>query len=267
MLLRILAPTLALAAAPAAADVCQIGGEALTPGDEERARAACERARSRFAGLMGDPVPAVLVLVQDRPGYRIGILDGQAVVLWPSSAAAAVQAAEAHVEEQWREALPHEIAHALTAARFFPDGRFEAVGYGTPLPDWFEEAVAIWAEPRPSRDRRLAAARELPARRLELATILTMSHPAAGDPAALAARDGAAPPSNAALWDFYQQSVAVLAFIHELGGQEAVRILASRLMAGYTGQAAVTGLPGLPGSFELVEAEWSAWLEASRQAS
>lgn len=233
--------------------------------DAERARVACELARARIGGLLGHDIPAVLVMVEARAGYRIGILDQRAVVLWPSSDAMAVRAgtsaaATAHARAQWRETLPHEIGHALTAAHFFPDGEFTADGYGTPLPDWFEEGLAIWAEPMRHRDRRLAAARALPRDRLDLRAILSGEHPAARDAAALTARDGAAPPVDDDLWDFYPQSFAVLAFLHDRGGPDAVRELATRFMAGRTDPDTVVGLPGLPDTFEAVEADWSDWI-------
>jgi hypothetical protein len=258
----------AVAAGPAGVAECLIEGDRVPAADMARARAACEVARGRFAGLMGEPVPDVVVLVEERQGYRIGILEGRAVVLWPSSEVMVRQVGDgpgtrAYVEHQWRETLPHEIAHALTAAYFFPDGQFESTGYGTPLPDWFEEAMAIWAEPLASRDSRLAAARRLPAYRLDLGRILSMRHPAAGNDAALAVRDGALPPPDQALWDFYQQSLAVLAFIHDLGGPAAVRELASRLVTGAPGPDALAGLPGLPATFDEVTAAWRAWLDRS----
>jgi hypothetical protein len=255
---------LALPAAPATA-ACVIEGDALTAADADRALAACEAARGRFAELLGAAVPRVLVLVEERAGYRTGILEGHAVVLWPSSRAMARQlgdgpVADAHIAKQWRDVLRHEIAHALTAAHFFPAGDFESTGYGTPLPDWFEEALAIWAEPAASRESRLAAARRLPDHRLDLHAILTMRHPAAGSRAALAVRDGAPPPADDALWDFYQQSIAVLAFIHGLGGPAAVRELAVRLTADPRDARAVVALPGLPATLDEVESAWSEWL-------
>jgi hypothetical protein len=265
---------LALGVGPASGEECIVEVHGFGPAvpadaaDKQRARAACEAARDRFEELMGGPVPSVLILVEERSGYRIGILEGQAVVLWPSSTAMArvvgpTDGAEAYVERQWGEALPHEVGHALTAAHFFPDGRFESTGYGTALPDWFEEGLAIWAEPQASRDSRLAAARRLPSDRLHLAGILTTPHPAAGSEAALAVRDGAPPPADAALWDFYQQSLAALTFVHDLGGAAAVRTLAARFMAGETGPAALAGLPGLPATFDGVTAAWRRWLDRS----
>jgi hypothetical protein len=262
VLLALLA--LAPAAAPAAAS-CVIDGRDVTAEDADRALRACVAARGRFVELMGEPVPQVLVMVEERAGYRVGILEGHAVVLWPSSHAMARQvgegpAADAHIASQWRDVLRHEIAHALTAAHFFPEGEFESTGYGTPLPDWFEEGVAIWAEPRASRESRLAAARALPDDRLDLRSILTMRHPAAGNAAAIAVRDGAAAPLDTSLWDFYQQSIAVLAFVHGLGGAAAVRELATRLTTEPGDPAAAVGLAGLPGTFEALEAAWWEWL-------
>jgi hypothetical protein len=233
--------------------------------DEARARAACEAARARFVSLFGPDVPRVVVLVQERTGYRIGILDGKAVVLWPGSDALEARvrdgpAGRAWIASQWSDVLPHEIGHALTAALFFPDGQFRPTGYGTPLPDWFEEGVAVWTEPEASRERRLEAGRSLPPGRLDLRTILTMRHPAAGDTAALAFRDGSSIPADPALWDFYPQSAAVLGFILDRGGPAAVRELARRLDEDPDDPYAIVALPGLPASFRAVDAAWREWL-------
>ncbi|HEX7049193.1 MAG TPA: hypothetical protein VF188_03190 [Longimicrobiales bacterium] len=259
------------ATAPAPAASCEVVGADAAPADVARARAACETARARFAELFGAPVPGVRVILQDRAGYRTGTQGARAAVVWPTSEAMTARveggaAAERHVAMQWREVLPHEIAHTLLAARFFPEETGEGAGdpegavYGTPLPDWLDEGVAIWAEPLESRRRRLAQARALPEARRDLRAILTSTHPGAGNAAALAVRDGAAVPPDEALRDFYPQSIAVLAFLYDRGGREAVRDLVRRIAAGATLPAAVAGLPGLPARFEDVAAAWEEWL-------
>jgi hypothetical protein len=258
-----------LACAPAAAQPgvppCRVEGEAVTAEDAGRALAACEAAHARFVELLGSAAPGVIILVEERSGYRIGILDGQAVVLWPSTRAMRLRAgtgrgADAYLATQWNDVLRHEVGHALTAAHFFADGQFEATGYGTPLPDWLEEAIAIWVEPAASRESRIAAARKLPDHRLDLWTILRSRHPAAGSPAAMAVRDGAAPPADPDLVDFYQQAVAVLAFVHDHGGPVAVRELAIRLRADPGDNEAIVGLQGLPATSDAVDRAWQEWL-------
>jgi hypothetical protein len=91
---------------------------------------------------------------------------------------------ESFVAQEWSETLPHEIAHVMLAADFFPE---EAAGvpgrYGTPLPDWFDEAVAIWAEPDSVREARLAQARRHLQKIPALAELQGYVHPLRDDPA------------------------------------------------------------------------------------
>lgn len=234
--------------------------------DEALAHTACDMARARFAELFGEPVPEVRVILWERPHYRMGLLSGEAAIFWPSSEAMTPRtkdraAAEEHVAAQWREVLPHEISHILLAVRFFRDSGATPPGeYGTPLPDWLDEAVAIWAEPQTSRQRRVEQARELPDEYLDLHTILTTPHPATGRSAAYVARDGTARPADFTLWAFYPQAIAVLAFIHEHGGTAATSELVRRIQDEQEGPQAVAGLPGLPADFEQVDALWREWL-------
>lgn len=247
---------------------CGVMGAAVSEDDAFRAFEACAVARERFAELMGHPVPEVRVVVESRRGYRAGTAAGRAVILWPSSASMAARArasggadqAAGHVAAQWREVLPHEIVHALLATRFYPDGDLPEEGYGTPLPDWLEEGAAIWAEPARSRRSRLATARELPRVQRDLRAILEGEHPAAANRDALAVRDGAAPPSDQALWDFYPQSIAVVEFIYDQGGRPAFRELARRLADDPEDPEALVGLPGLPARMDRLVARWERWL-------
>lgn len=238
---------------------CTVGGNAIAA-DALRARHACGIARTRFAALFGVDAPALEIVLWDRPGYRVSDVGPAARVYWPTSAAAAAQPVEAH----WRDVLPHEAMHALVATHFFADGEELEAAYGTPLPDWFEEAAAIWAEPVANRRQRIAQARNLPAAFLALDGILTTPHPAARNPALLAARDGAALPANdAALWAFYPQAIAVLSFVHDAGGPPAVRRLVARLRATPTSVDVLAGLPGLPANAAEIATAWEKWLAAS----
>ncbi|MGH7477493.1 MAG: hypothetical protein ACRELD_14600 [Longimicrobiales bacterium] len=263
----LLALTIAM---PSTAGVtCDIAGTSTTPGDEVRARHACETARARFAQLFGHPVPRVRIVLWQSNGYRAGLDDrNHAVVFWPNSASIAVPddsaAAEKHLNEQWQNILPHEIAHVLLAARFFAE---QAAGdgseYGTPLPDWLDEGVAIWAESLGNRRTRLDDARALPERRRDLRAILGDSHPATGNSDILAIRDGAPPPDDEALWAFYPQSIAVLDFVYDAGGSDATRELVERLLSDPECDP-VSGLPGLPADFSDVVAAWDRWIDRTR---
>lgn len=261
--------TILVAAALAMASPCTVSGTA-AEGDVVRARTACETARARFADLFGTPAPALEIVLWDRAGYRVSDVGEGARVYWPSSAALQRSPATGRAADpalQWREVLPHEAMHALLAAEFFEPGDHREAAYGTPLPDWFEEAVAIWAESAAHRRQRVAQARNLPAELRALSTILTGEHPAARNKRLLAARDGAAlPDDDLALWAFYPQAIAVLTFVHDAGGAAAVRALAERLLLRHPDSDVLAGLPGLPAAPDELEMVWARWLPRSAES-
>lgn len=254
---------------------CTITGTA-PDADGALALAACAVARERFHELFGLTAPPLEIVLRPQPGYRVSDVGQGARVYWPTSAAiratlggagqAGVGAGQAavRVAQQWREVLPHEAMHALVAAHFFTSADDLSAPYGTPLPDWFEEGTAIWAEPVASRNTRLAQARRLAPEFQALPAILAGEHPAARNRALLEARDGAAlPREDRALWAFYPQSVAALSFVFEAGGAPAVLALAERLRKGAAASAALVGLPGLPADSAAVVAAWERWLPGS----
>jgi hypothetical protein len=256
----------ALAAAPPpSGGGCDVIGETDERADVERAHAACRDARTRFGELFGVAAPAAVVVLADEPGYRIGVAAGRALVRWPTGAVLAASV-DGDVALQWSDVLPHEIAHALLVVHVYPDGFARHDGYGTPLPDWFEEGVAIWAEPPASRLGRVAQARSLDGARRDLRSIVEGSHPALANREAFAARDGGRLPADAALWAFYPQSAAVLAFVHDAGGSAAVRELARRLAAAVPPYEALLGLPGAADAAAL-EAAWQRFMRAPDAAA
>lgn len=246
--------------------LCLVAGPGVAE-DMARARAACDIARERFARLIGESAPRVQIVLREQTGYRTSADGGTAILYWPTGATLRTHlgsgtAAERQIAQQWSDVLPHEIGHALMIAHFYPTGGASTHrGYGTPLADWFEEAVAIWAEPDASRATRLAQARRLPPHRQDLERILSGSHPAAANTAYLASRDAGTPAANAALWAFYPQSYAVLAFVHEHGGTTAVAELARRIRAGEgAGARLLVGLNGLPLSNADLLRLWQVWI-------
>lgn len=253
---------LAGAGSPTPPGPCEVTGDTSSEDDVALAITACESARARFGELFGEPVPNVRIQLTRDSGYRIGTEEAGAAVLWPTSEAMR-PAEDDHVALQWREVLPHEASHALLTARFFADVEIAEDDYGTPLPDWLDEGVAIWAEPEESRAERIAQARGLPAHRRGLEDILTAPHPAMANAAAWRMRDGAAPPSDdEALWAFYPQSIAVLAFVLETGGPEALRGFVERALErpSEVGVSALVGLPGMGEDEAGVVAAWEEWL-------
>ena len=256
---------LLLGFAPVSPDApCVVSG-AGAAADVARAQSACETARARFSALFGVEAPSAIVMLRDQAGYRTTASGATAVVHWNTGTALSAQfgtgsAAQKQIEQQWTDVLPHEIAHALMIAHFFAHGGASTHrGYGTPIADWFEEAVAIWAEPETSRATRLAQARKLPPVRQDLEAILAGPHPAASGGVYLAARSGGPLSNGAAMWAFYPQSYAVLAFVHAHGGTPAVAALTRRLDR-HDGVELLLGLPGLPAERSELLAAWRRWL-------
>jgi hypothetical protein len=246
---------------------CSVSGSAGHRADEARALAACAWARARFSELFGEAAPRAHVTLHAAPQYEVALVDDTGVVFWPNSAMLA-GASQSWQERQWSDVLPHELMHALTMAYFFAgENAVDPVGYGTPLPDWFEEGIAIWGEPESSRKGRLAQARLLPAERLNLTRILGGRHPVAADPGILASVPGASVPHSDELRTFYPQSIAVVAYVHARGGTEAMRELGRRLHAAPARRDVLAGLPGLPETLSEIEADWQKWLGAGRVSS
>jgi hypothetical protein len=74
--------------------------------------------------------------------------------------------------------IPHELGHSVFHAytRFF-DSTGRRDGYGSPAPDWLDEAPAVWMESRQRRAMRLQRiVRSTPS----LRTLVTMPHPGTG---------------------------------------------------------------------------------------
>jgi hypothetical protein len=162
--ITLLATILACMAGPAhGSGACSVSGSASAPSDVTRARAACDTAQRRFSELFGTQAPAALVVLHDRPAYELALAGDVGIVFWPNGAALAAgvgggEGKDGRADAHWREVLPHELMHAMTMAHFFAHGNVaNHGGYGTPLPDWFEEGVAIWGETMESRRARLCA--------------------------------------------------------------------------------------------------------------
>jgi hypothetical protein len=244
---------------------CTVGGASAHAADEARALAACDIARQRFSELFGQTSPRAHVVLHDQPDYEVGLVQDVGVVFWPATPTLTQVSESRGSGRQWAEVLPHELMHALTMAHFYAHrGAVDSAGYGTPLPDWFEEGVAIWGEPAESVAGRLAQARLLPAERLDLQSVLGSRHPAAANPGIVAAVPGASVPRDDALRAFYPQSIALIAYVHARGGTEAMTELGRRLRANPGDRRALAGLPGLPAAMVAVERDWRAWLQDGR---
>lgn len=157
--------------------------------------------------------------------------------------------------------LTHETAHRIAYAMLYPPGEESAAetgpAYGSPLPDWLDEALGQLTEPESDQRARLAPLSEgsiiyaLPLRRF-----LYMPHPALqGVPAGAPLRRL-----------FYGQSLAFALFLQERGGADGFRGFVRAIRGGQTQGVALTSIPGLPGDGGDLEAAWLAWLR-DRQTS
>jgi hypothetical protein len=279
---------------------CSVQRSRRLPIDSYQARTACEAARKRFADLFGGRAPDVRLLLSNEGDIAAGYRAGRVLMRFPRLDAWGEMARQlglqgaasrAFQREQMEQTLPHELAHQMLAARFYPAGLpIDSGHYGTPLPDWFDEAVAIWAEPETLRADRLAAAQSL-VPHLRLAEVLLREHPHAGVDTAQArstatryTREGdsitirhrsdtrgrilvdtlrdasGASVQTRNLTNFYPVAYSLLAFIEATGARAAIQELERRLRLDPYDTAALNGLPGLPQAGTEIEALWKEWV-------
>ena len=160
---------------------CVVAGRG-TSADFDLARKACARTEMRFAELFGVQAPPGGILLSREPGISSEAGYGKWQLRWPITArlreaARSLDPNDASVIEEWQTTLPHELGHVMVAAHFYPNALPIAEGeYGTPLPDWFDEAVAVWMEPDAMRQERLTQGRAMLAN-AALAQVIRQRHP------------------------------------------------------------------------------------------
>ena len=160
---------------------CIVAGRG-TGADFDLARKACARTEVRFSELFGVSAPPGGILLSREPGISSEAGYGKWQLRWPITArlreaARSLDPNDASVIEEWQTTLPHELGHVMVAAHFYPDALPIAEGeYGTPLPDWFDEAVAVWMEPEAMRQERLSQGRAM-LTNAALAQIIRQRHP------------------------------------------------------------------------------------------
>ena len=282
-------------------------------GDFDLARKACARVELRFAELFGTRAPTGGLLLSREPGIASEAGYGKWHLRWPVSArlreaAKSLGKNDGSVMEEWETTLPHEIGHVMLAAFFYPNALPIAEGeYGTPLPDWFDEAVAVWMEPPAMRQERLTQARAM-LHQAALAQILKARHPFAdladgayqtrivlngpcrrqcgsrirpSDTQRIVNRifrDGRVEAETTYFAGdslardepearFYAHSFAILQYIVDRGGRRAVRELSARLQQNRFDSSVLIGLPGLPGDSTSLECDWQLWLTAPASAA
>jgi hypothetical protein len=153
------------------------GGE---PGDSSDVVAACEHARQVFTRLLNRTAPAVQVELGESSGagrYFVRLM--RAHMRLPTfDAYSAGRKSSDDLEArraEWQDFVAHEVMHILM--RSLPGARGREVGYGTAYPDWFDEALAIAAESRELRMRRLRQARAAVEDLPDLDSLLDARHP------------------------------------------------------------------------------------------
>jgi hypothetical protein len=217
--------------------------------------AGCARARAEVARLLAREAPAgvvhVPVVAPADTGRRPD--EGWSLEISAEEARAPLELGDGRRVSQLGYAA-HESAHRIATAMLYPGDSTAALGqYGSPLPDWLDEGIALLAEPPDDQRARLALLFDgamiyaLPLRRF-----LYMAHPALS---------GAAPGSQLRQ-TFYGQSLAFSLYVRERAGPGGVRALVARLQGGANQGAALTALPGLPADGGALEQDWLAWLRA-----
>jgi hypothetical protein len=289
-------------------DPCVITGDA-PRGDLARARSACSQARQRFTAILGD-APIGTIQLSATQGLSTFTEGGRWTLTWPMSSRLVAgmpavgdgEAGHRFLDEQWQEVLPHELGHIMLGAFLYSPGRVLGGEYGTYMPDWVDEAVAISMEPQSTRADRLAQARGF-ATRPQLAEVLAFRHPFSGSRIeAFSTRILSSPPCDGPcarerpgdtrlitervfrdgrvtidtvyvsgeraletdpLARFYILSYALWAYVEARGGRAATDLLIERLRRNPRDVGAIVGLPGVPRTAPAVEADWRRWLAST----
>lgn len=225
---------------------------------------ACTRAAAQLTSLLGRAVPKGVILQSDNPQMvdaDVPRHNGEAWAMALPAHWAPAEPLELGAARQVSAAghLAHEIAHRMAFAMLYPSGvadtsRFE---YGSPLPDWLDEAMGLMVEPAADQRARLGLLFEgemiyaMPLRRF-----LYTQHPAL--------RGGRPGDANRRL--FYGQSLAFGQFLRERVGTTGFQRFVSTLRSGTTQGVALTSIRGLPRDGGELEQAWLAWLRARRDA-
>lgn len=245
------------------AGACRVVADSAAAGRE--ALDGCARAGATLARLLGQGAPAGVVLVSaaGEPAPDSADRLRRSGERWSLALGSGEVGGELELGGGQRISAGgyagHEAAHRIATAMLFPADTMPGSpsGYGSPLPDWLDESLALLTEPELDQRARVGLLFEgeriyaLPLRRF-----LYMTHPALS---------GAAPGSQLRR-SFYGQSLAFAQFVQERAGTDGLRLLVRQLQAGTTQGVALTGLPGLADDGGALEQEWLAWLRARRDA-
>lgn len=194
---------------------------------------------------------------------------------------AATRRALAGAADQEAVTLRHEAGHAMYAATYWPEAEGSLqVRYGTPAPDWLDEAVAVLMEPPEAQARHLAsfiaAAKGRPRTVPDLAGFLHAEHPVRS--AALGRALARGPKSESGvqltvttgtgfpgLDSFYGQSLLVALFLAQTSQDPRILMPISAAIAdGSTFEqwlARDGERHGLNSDVPALQSLWDAWLQ------
>jgi hypothetical protein len=234
-----------------------VGGDSSTG---ERTLRACTAAADQLSRILGVSAPSGVILLardsaatDDDVARRAGEMWGMAI---PQGGVAAERLDLGAGREMSVDGyLTHEAAHRIAYAMLFPPGDATPAeagpSYGSPLPDWLDEALGQLTEPEADQRARMAPLSDGPIiYALPLRRLLYMPHPALQG----------VPPGAPLRRVFYGQSLAFALFLTERGGPEGFRSFVREVRSGKTQGVALTSIPGLPTEGGDLEAAWLAWL-------
>ena len=286
---------------PAPACVASAQGLAYADTVEEAASAARAQAgtAAQFEAHFGDAPEGLVVLSTSYdPEHARRFAEGHGLAyaqVWLSASAkqamavramrragldtARIRRARAAMADQHENALRHEIGHAMYAARFWSGSEKPSEQrYGSPAPDWLDEAAAILMESVQSQGARasqfLQALRSSPGDIPPLSEFLQMEHPVMGAALARQLERGEQTDSGVQMMfsdendlfataNFYGQSLLTGMFLIETGNDP--RILATISAAIADGLAFADWIAehgashDLPDSLPALQATWEDW--------
>jgi len=144
----------------------------------------CMYVRERFEVLFGRPASPITIQVGDTTAVTADVRGGRVIYRQPSMAAmsrgrtSALPGDEGILSREPATLLDHELGHMLLVA----ESGLDPEGYGTPLPDWADEAVAVWSESEEQRAEWARAAAALDDVTLDLVAFSALEHPTVGKP-------------------------------------------------------------------------------------
>jgi len=205
----------------------------------------------------------------------------------PDANTARIQGVVSQVEAQHVDTLRHELGHAQYRAAFWPDAAPSPDAYGTPAPDWLDEASAVLMEGSPGRTSRerhfIEAWRQSSPAIRPLAEFLTMAHPVTAQRRALIqAQSGTQTASGVQVMTmhgpdadasgmFYSQSLLFADFLFDASPDPQILGAISTAVADggdFSDWLTDNGVRhGLPTDMTALQHAWEIWCEARATAA